>query len=192
MADPITWLIIGASTAVAGIAAGTTGGIIGAVEQHNQARQAAQNAEDNARMQQAQLEYNKRMEEREAATLEAETAENARRQRMQADQLQAQQRALLGKSGAAMTSGSPLAILGQTAADEEMMIQDMHYAGSRGAAAHLTKAADYGYGAAIANQNVLAARASRPSGTALGATIAGEIGSGLFQTGSVAMGAMKK
>ena len=36
---------------------------------------------------------------------------------------------MLGKSGAAMESGSPLAVLGQTAFDEELKIQDMAYKG---------------------------------------------------------------
>lgn len=182
-------IITGASLALVGIATATTAGVIGAVEQHNQARQAAQNAEDNARMQQQQLEYNKRMEEREAAALEAETAENVRRQRLQSEHLKAQQIAMLGKSGAAMSAGSPLAVLGQSAADEELMIQDTHYAGARSVAAHKVKAADYGYGAAIAGQNVLAAKASRPTSTALGATIAGEIGSGAIKAGSTLISA---
>lgn len=185
MADPLTWLIGGAILSVAGIATGATAGVIGGVEQHKQARQAAQNAEDNARMQQQQLEYNKRMEEREVAALEAETAENVRRQRLQSEQLKAQQIAMLGKSGAAMSAGSPLAVLGQSAADEELMIQDTHYAGARSVAAHKVKVADYGYGASIAGQNVRAAKAARPTSTALGATMAGEIGGAGLKIGSV-------
>lgn len=166
---------VAASVAAAAATAGGVLGVVGAVEQRNQAKQNAQNAEDNARIQQAQLQYNARMEQREAAAIEAETAENARRQRLQSEQLKAQQMALLGKSGAAMTAGSPLAVLGQTAADEEKMIQDTHYAGYRSASAHRTKALDYSYGAAIANQNIHAARASRPSGASLALNIAGQV-----------------
>lgn len=189
MADPITWMIIGTTAAAVGIGTAATGGVIGAVEQHNAAKQAAQNAEDNAIMQQQQMEYNKRMEEREAAAIEAENAENARRQRLEAERLRSAQMALLGKSGAAITSGSPLAILGQTAADEELKIQDIRYGGARAAAAHRSKAADYGYGAAIAGQNILAAKASQPTSTALGAAITGEIGSGVFKAGQLTMSA---
>ena len=97
-------------------------GVVGAVQEHNQ-------AQANSEMQAQQMEYNQRLEEREASRIEQETAENARRQREASEQLKSAQRALLGKSGAAMTSGSPLAILGQTAEDEERKIQDVHYAG---------------------------------------------------------------
>ena len=189
MMDPLTWTIIGTLTAAAGIGTAVTGGIIGAVEQHNAAKQSAQNAEDNAIMQQQQMEYNKRMEEREAAAIEAENAENARRKRLESERLRSAQMALLGKSGAAITSGSPLAILGQTAADEELKIQDIRYGGARAAAAHRSKATDYGYGSAIAGQNVLAAKASRPTSTALGAAITGEVGSGVFKLGQLTMNA---
>ena len=70
---------ISAGVAAASAIAGGTLGIIGAVQQHNQAK-------NNARMQEQQMNYNKRLEEREAAAIEAETAENVRRQRIQADQ----------------------------------------------------------------------------------------------------------
>lgn len=184
-----TIFLSGVIIAGAAAAASSTGGVIGAVEQHNAAKQAAQNAEDNAIMQKQQMEYNKRMEEREAAAVEAENAENARRQRLESERLRSAQMALLGKSGAAITSGSPLAILGQTAADEELKIQDIRYGGARAAAAHRSKATDYGYGAAIAGQNVLAAKASRPTSTALGAAITGEVGSGVFKLGQLTMSA---
>lgn len=148
---------------VAAVAAVTGGalGIVGSVQQHNQAK-------NNAKMQEQQMNYNKRMEEREAAAIEAETAENARRQRIQAEQLKAKQIALLGKSGAAMTSGSPLAILGQTAADEEMKIQDTHFAGYRQAYQHREQAKMYGYQAGVA-------RAQAPSGSNLALNIAGQV-----------------
>lgn len=187
MAIPL--IITGGALALVGIATATTAGVIGSVEQHNQARQAAQNAEDNARLQQQQLEYNKRMEMQEAATIEAENQENARRQRMESESLRASQIALLGKSGAAMSSGSPLAVLGQSAADEELKIRDLRYMGARSASAHTTKATDYGFGATIAGQNAVAAKNSRPSGTALGATIAGHIGSGAIQAGTTILSA---
>lgn len=166
---------IAASVAAVAATASTAIGVAGAVEQHRQAKDQAKVQEENAKLQVAQMEYNKRMEEREAAAMEAEGAENARRMREAAEEARAQRIAMLGKSGAAMTSGSPLAILGAAAADEEMQIQDRHYNSARQAGQNYAKAADYGYGAAIGRQNILAARASRPSGTSLGLNIAGSV-----------------
>jgi len=158
MAEAAVGAIIAAIAATVGAVAGT----VGAVEQHKQ-------AESNAKAQEAQLNYNKRLEERESARIEAETAENARRQREAAEQLKAQQRALLGKSGVAMTAGSPLAVLGETAADEEMKVQDLHAGGYNQAMQHREQAKMFGYQAGVA-------RASAPSKTSLGANIAGTWG----------------
>lgn len=172
MADPLSWGVI--VTAAAATTAATAG-VIGAVDAYGQKKQAAKTAEDNALLQQKQMEYNRRMEEREAAALEAETQENARRQRLAAAELRSQQMALLGKSGAAMSSGSPLAILGKSAADEELKVQDIHYGGARSSSAHRVKATDYAFGSRIAGANAIAARYSRPSVVSLGATIAGDL-----------------
>lgn len=158
----------------AGIAlTAVTIGTISAIENHQQQEDAAKLQEENAKLQLAQMEYNKRMEEREAAAVEKEGLENARRMREAAEEARAQRIAMLGKSGAAMTSGSPLAILGAAAADEEMQIMDRQYNTSRQASQHYAKATDYGYGAAIGRQNILAARASRPTGASLGLNIVG-------------------
>ena len=170
-----TIAIIGAAMAAVGATVGAVAGTVGAVEQHKQ-------AEENARAQEAQLNYNKRLEEREAARVEAETAENARRQRMAAEQLKAQQRALLGKSGVAMASGSPLAVLGQTAADEEMKVQDIHAGGAADANRHREQAKMFGYQAGVA-------RASAPSRAALGANIAGQMANYGVSLGSITMSA---
>lgn len=166
--------IAGSVAAVAAIGA-TSVGIAGAAVQHQQAKDQAKMQEENAKLQVAQMEYNKRMEEREAAAMEAEGAENARRMRESAEEARAQRLAMLGKSGAAMTSGSPLAILGAAAADEEMQAQDAHYNSARQVAATQAKGTDYGYGAAIGKQNILNARSSRPSGASLGLNIAGAV-----------------
>ena len=116
-------LAIGAAAiGVAATATSTTLGVVGAVQQQRQ-------AEANAKAQQAQLDYNAKLQEREAQRLEQETAENVRRQRQAAEELKAKQRALLGKSGAAMTSGSPLAVLGETAVNTEMETLDLHRSG---------------------------------------------------------------
>lgn len=173
MADPFTWSLIGFGTAATAAAVSSTLGSIGAVQQHNQA-----NA--NANAQEAQMNYNKRLEEREANRIETETAENVRRQREEAAQLKSQQRALLGKSGAAMSSGSPLAILGETAADEELKIQDTAYQGYQSAEQHREQAKMYGYQARVA-------AAQAPSKTSLGLTIAGNINDGVGKIGSAVM-----
>ena len=168
------WVIgIGAVLSAVGATVGAVGGTVGAVEQHKQ-------AEANAKAQEAQANYNKRLEEREAARVEAETAENARRQREAAEQLKAQQRALLGASGAAMTSGSPLAVLGQTAADEEMKVQNIHAGGAAEANKHREQAKMFGFQAGVA-------RASAPSKASLGANLIGTWGNYGFNMGTLAI-----
>lgn len=171
-------IVTSAVLAAIGATVGAVAGTVGAAEQHKQ-------AEANAKAQEAQLNYNKRLEEREAARIEAENAENARRQREAAEQLKAQQRALLGKSGVAMTSGSPLAILGQTAADEEMKVQDLHAGGYAEANKHREQAKMFGYQAGVA-------RASAPSKASLGANLAGTWGNYGMSLGSIALNASKK
>lgn len=163
MADPLTWGLLYNTFNVLAAAAVVGGGAVSTVGMIQQHRQQKANAD----MQAQQMNYNKRLEEREAAVIEAETAENARRQRLQAEQLKAQQRAMLGKSGAAMTSGSPLAILGQTAVDEELQIQNTHYAGYNQAMKHREQAKMFGYQAAVA-------KAQAPSGSSLALNIAGQ------------------
>ena len=148
---------VAATTAIAG---GVVGGVA-SIAEHNQAKA-------NAKAQEQQAEYNKRQEMREAARVEAETAENARRQREQSEYLKAQQRALLGKSGAAMTSGSPLAILGATAADEELKVQDIHRVGYQQAQNHREAAKMYEYQAGMA-------RAQAPSRSSLALSLAGNV-----------------
>lgn len=147
---------VAATTAIVG---GVVGGVA-AAEQHNQARA-------NAEMQAEQAEYNKRLEEREASRLERENEENARRQREQSEYLKAQQRALLGKSGAAMTSGSPLAILGATAMNEELKVQDAHVGGYQAVQNHREQAKMYQYQAGVA-------RAQKPSGSSLALSLVGQ------------------
>ena len=170
MGDPVTLTIIG----IAGLAASLTGGVAGALIGHDQAKNQAEVAEKNAKLQLAQMEYNQRMAEREADALAAENIENARRMRIQAEAARSQRIAMLGKSGAAMSSGSPLAVLGAAAADEELAIQDAHYSGARQVGQLRTKATDYAYGAAIAKQNALNAKAAKPTSSDLTWTILGD------------------
>ena len=166
-------LALGISTAVAATAA-IVGGVVGgvaSVAEHNQARA-------NAEMQAEQAEYNKRMEEREASRLERENEENVRRQREQSEYLKAQQRALLGKSGAAMTSGSPLAVLGATAQNEELKAQDSHYAGYQAVENHREQAKMFQYQANVA-------RAQKPSGSSLALSLAGQTANAVGKQASI-------
>lgn len=187
--DPLTITLL--TVGVVGIAASAVGQSISAEAQYEAQKEQAKIAERNAELQVQQAEYNRRVEEREAAAVAAETAENARRQRAQSKALQASQRALLGKSGALMTSGSPLAVLGATAADEEIKIQDIHYSGARSYAEHLTKAADFGFQSSIAKNNILAAKASRPSGASLAGSMIGIAGGAATQVASLGLSAAK-
>ena len=160
---------ITATTALAASAistvTGTTLGIVGSVAQQRQ-------AEANAQMQEDQMNYNKRLAEREAAIQEEENREAVRRQREQDAALRAQQRALLGKSGAAMTAGSPLALLGETARNQELAVQDMQRTGYQQSQQSREQAKMFGYQAKVA-------RAQAPSKTMLGLQIGSTISSGV-------------
>lgn len=164
MADPVTWAIIGVTVAAAS-------SIGGSVMQHKQGKA-------NAEMQEDQMKYNQRLQQNEARRVERVNMENVRRQRMAAAEAKAQQRAAMGKSGAAMTSGSPLAVLGQTAADEELKIQDSHYGGYMQARQHEEQAKMFGYQAKVA-------KANKPSDLALGLNIAGTVGNAVASGMSV-------
>lgn len=166
-------LALGISTAVAATAA-IVGGVVGgvaSVSEHNQARA-------NAEMQAEQAEYNKRMEEREASRLERENEENVRRQRQESEYLKAQQRALLGKSGAAMTSGSPLAVLGATAQNEELKVQDAHVGGYQAVQNHREQAKMFQYQAGVA-------RAQKPSGSSLALSLTGQTANQIGKQASI-------
>ena len=140
-------------------------GVGSTVVSYKEAYRQARYAEANATLQRDMMEYNRRMELHEADTIEAEGNENARRMREAAALARSQRIAMLGKSGVAMSSGSPLAVLAEAAGNEETQIQDRRYAASRQAAQHRNRAADYAYGSKIAALNIRAARSSRPTAT---------------------------
>lgn len=142
-------------------------GVVGGIVSHDQQKKAAKNAEKNAELQLAQANYNRKVQEQETAALVAEGQENARRQREAAEYARSQRIAALGKSGVAMNSGSPLAILGAAAADEERNIMDAHYLSSRHVAASRGQEANYSWQADIARHNVAAAKNSAPDGLSL-------------------------
>lgn len=179
------WLAIaGAVTGIVGAVTGTVGGVVAGIEQHNAQKRQAEIAEQNAKIQQQQAAYNERLEQREAAAVEAETRENARRQREASERLKASQRAAFGKSGALMTAGSPLAVLGETAADEELKVQDLQYQGYRQQQKHLIAATGYNAERTIAGINAANAKKSAPSVGSFAGSLAGSIGSGAMQIGN--------
>lgn len=175
---------MGMTAAIAGVvvsvASAVTSAVVGGVAAEQQNRQ----ARANAAMESEQMEHNRRLEEREAAVLEAESSENARRQRLESERLKAMQRAALGKSGAAVASGSPLAILGETAADEELKIQDVHRFGYRAAERHRGQANIFEYQGRVA-------RTSVPSSNSLGLTIAGHTANVVGAIGQAGISASK-
>ena len=170
MADPVTWAVIGS------IVSGGTDFSIGAgkaFSEHKEADKKARYAEADATLQRDLMEFNRRMALKEADTVESEGNENARRMRIQAEQARSQRIAALGKSGVAMSSGSPLAALAYAAGEEEKAIQDKRYATAREAQQYLNKAADYAYVVNAANLNIRSARSSRPTTTSLLLNIGG-------------------
>lgn len=156
--------IIGTVLGVVGTAVSTSLGIASASAQHKQ-------AQANAEAQAAQAAYNARIEENEAARIEAESAEEARRMHEEAEKLKSRQRALMGKSGALMDTGSPLAVLGESAADLQMQINESHRTGYIKAAAHKQQAENYLYHGRLAE-------ASKPSASSLALNIGGQLAGG--------------
>lgn len=180
----ISLAVAGSIAGIVGAVTGAVGGIVSGVESYNAQKRQAEVAEQNARIQQQQAAYNERLEQREAAAIEAETRENARRQREESERLKASQRAAFGKSGALMTAGSPLAVLGETAADEEIKVQDLHYQGYRQQQQHLIAATGYNAEKTIAGINAKNARNSAPTTGSLAGSLAGSFGSGAAQIGN--------
>jgi hypothetical protein len=154
-----------AVSAIGGMAASAASGAMGMMGSAAQARQAKANAQ-----MQADIEnYNKKVEELEAARVEKETAENIRRQQIESGNIKATQRAMLGKSGV-IASGSPLAVLAQTAVNEEIKARDIAYAGYQKSMQHRENAKKYAYRAALA-------KAQAPSGLSTALNIAGQAAS---------------
>lgn len=154
-----------AMSAGVGMATSAASGAMGMMGSAAQARQAKANAQ-----MQADIEnYNKKVEELEAARVEKETAENIRRQQIESGNIKATQRAMLGKSGV-IASGSPLAVLAQTAVNEEVKARDIAYAGYQKSMQHRENAKKYAYRAALA-------KAQAPSGLSTALNIAGQAAS---------------
>ena len=157
-----------------GFAAGYSAlGIFKNILDYRSALQENQNARDNVRFQIQQMRYNERMAEREAEEIEKQGRENSFRMRKNAEAVNSSVVSALGKSGAAITSGSPLAVLAEAAAREEMKISDAQYRQSQAAAAARTKAAGFRYQQGILQQNDKALKRSKPSVLSLVFGVAG-------------------
>lgn len=152
--------IAGAALSDVADIAGTTLSALGSHQQYKQAKA-------NAKMRSELMKYNARVEELEAKRIDKETMGNVVRSREAANTLKSSQRAMLGKSGAAITSGSPMAIMGESASMEEQAIRDVHVSGYQEAQSHRNKAEMYRYESRLA-------RAMAPSSTSLGLDIAGQ------------------
>jgi hypothetical protein len=148
-------------------------GIARNVVDYKSALQENQTAQDNARIQMQQIDYNARMSEREAEEIDRQGRINTVRMRKNAEAVESSVISAIGKSGAAISSGSPLAVLAEAAAREEMKIQDAQYHQAQQAASARTRAANYRYQYGIAEQNYKAIRAAKPSKLSLVLGIAG-------------------
>lgn len=167
--------IAGAGVSDAADIAGTALSSFGSVLQHKQEKA-------NAKMREELAEYNAKLEENEAERIDRESSENVIRARMQADQMRSAQRAMLGKSGVAMSSGSPMAAAAESASYAERQIRDLGIQAYQEAEVHRRKANMFRYDAALA-------KASAPSSSSLGMNIAGQWTGYLSRVGSRASGA---
>lgn len=84
--------------------------------------------------------YNAEVAKTQAEQKRRETSEKVRRQRVENDRFKNQQRAAFAKSGITST-GTPLAVMSQTAADLELAALDTAYAGESQAQALMQQSA---------------------------------------------------
>ncbi len=136
-------------------------GITGGIMQYNQDKD---NAEAEAKM----LEYNSELAKREAADAENEMHEALRRQQAEAARFQGTQRALYGKTGVMMDTGSPLAVLGLTSERLEMDKIDTQRQGRANQQRFLNQSDAYLYQSKIAKRNYSWSSILSGAGTALG------------------------
>ena len=105
----------------------------GAVDSHQQQKA---NAKYNAKV----AEANAKAAELQGRSEEEQAAENARRQQIEKRRALSAMRAQYGASGAALSSGSPLAQLGQAASDMTLASNDTLRAGVIGRSSAMTQA----------------------------------------------------
>jgi hypothetical protein len=90
--------------------------------------------------------YNASLQEAEAKQKQLETRESAKRQRTENDRFKSTQRAAFAKAGITST-GTPLEVMSQTAADLELAVLDTAYAGESQRLSLMQKAAVNRFGA---------------------------------------------
>ncbi len=105
MADPMTWMVILS-------AIGTALSVVGIIV-------SARSQEEAGQVQQQGYEANAEVIEADATVVESEAAYSESQHREKVRRLLATQRSLYAKSGVDLSSGSPLVVLGQTAAEGE-------------------------------------------------------------------------
>ena len=159
--------------ALTGILLAAAAGTYAAVSSHQQQKA-------NAKSQERLEQYNAQVAAGEAERAEREARSNALRQQEEDRRFRAHQRALYGASGAALASGSPLAVLGQTAADEQLQVDDVMRGG----------ALAYRRGS-MERQNALyrakVAAGSKPSGMALAGSLLSVAGNAMAGIGQLGM-----
>lgn len=143
----LTLLVVAAATAAVGAAGAAAAGVAGGISSYRQ-------QQANAESQQNMLEYNANQERIEAKNVERETQEQDKRLLAQQEQLRATQRALYGKSGAAMYAGSPLALLGETAANQRMESNDLRRQGATEYNRRMSQAQSLTYQGRVAGSSV--------------------------------------
>lgn len=174
---------------VISVAASVAGGIVQYQAQQTQASNAQKIANYNAAVQQQQADTNQRLAVRQAeinnqylqsqynqttsydnqaAALQAQAAEQIRRNQEQEQQMLSRQRAAYAQSGVLTDTGSPLSVLADTASLFELQNQDTQYEADTQSAALKRQAelARYGLTSDIATQqlNESAAYASKDIG----------------------------
>lgn len=134
----------GAIGGAADMIGGAVTGLISGIQQYQMARYNADSAEATAVSQRNLMEYNAKMEDREAAFAVDEARQAEMRQRRQAEYFMSSQRAAAGASGVT-NEGSPLAVFGETAANLEMSALDIRRQGEVSRWEHLARATNYRY-----------------------------------------------
>ncbi len=133
-----------------GLELAIAGGILAIISGVN----AQEQQEANAEAQEELLNYNAKQERREADYELANTQAAEERQRAEQARLRSAQQALYGKSGAALATGSPLAVLGETAANQELANQDLRLQGATAYNRRMSMANGLSYQAKVAGNSV--------------------------------------
>lgn len=122
---------IAADIAIASVASSIGGGVMAYQGQQQQ----AQAAEDQAKDEQAILNYNASLKEKEAKAQEDRARAEARRFEREGDALIGQQKGMLAKGGVLLSTGTPALLLEETAeelaADKRQILKDGYLRGSR-------------------------------------------------------------